>query len=47
MDRDDRQADLPLQSDANAMKAQADKSTWKGDNATVTKEFVTKTAKDQ
>lgn len=36
----------PLQSDANAMKAQADKSTWKGENATVTKEFVTKTAKE-
>ncbi len=29
------------------MKAQADKSTWKGENATVTREFVTKTAKDQ
>lgn len=36
----------PLQSDANAMRAKADKSTWKGENATVTKEFVTKTAKE-
>ncbi|MZG03688.1 DUF6571 family protein, partial [Streptomyces sp. SID5614] len=36
----------PLQDDAKAMKSKADKSTWKGENATVTKEFVTKTAKE-
>ncbi len=36
----------PLQADAEAMKAKADKSSWKGDNATVTKAFVTKTAKE-
>ncbi|MEU0629757.1 DUF6571 family protein [Streptomyces sp. NPDC005989] len=36
----------PLQSDASAMKSKADKSSWKGENATVTKEFVTKTAKE-
>lgn len=36
----------PLQTDADAMKAKANKSTWKGENATVTKEFVTKTAKE-
>ncbi|MEU0273691.1 DUF6571 family protein [Streptomyces sp. NPDC006307] len=35
-----------LQTDAKAMKSKADKSTWKGENATVTKEFVTKTAKE-
>ncbi|MCX5343260.1 DUF6571 family protein [Streptomyces atratus] len=35
-----------LQTDASAMKTKADKSTWKGENATVTKEFVTKTAKE-
>ncbi|MER7001286.1 DUF6571 family protein [Streptomyces sp. NPDC000410] len=36
----------PLQTDATAMKTKADKSSWKGANATVTKEFVTKTAKE-
>ncbi|MFE3717818.1 DUF6571 family protein [Streptomyces cyaneofuscatus] len=36
----------PLQSGAEAMKSKADKSAWKGENATVTKEFVTKTAKE-
>ncbi|WP_326697360.1 hypothetical protein OG909_08485 [Streptomyces sp. NBC_01754] len=36
----------PLQTDASAMKSKADKSSWKGENATVTKEFVTKTAKE-
>ncbi|MFE2930534.1 hypothetical protein [Streptomyces sp. NPDC059278] len=36
----------PLQSSASAMKTKADKSSWKGENATVTKEFVTKTAKE-
>ncbi|MEU1214974.1 DUF6571 family protein [Streptomyces sp. NPDC005790] len=36
----------PLQTDASAMKTKADKSSWKGENATVTKEFVTKTAKE-
>ncbi len=36
----------PLQDDAKAMKSKADKSAWKGENATVTKEFVTKTAKE-
>ncbi|WP_406381250.1 DUF6571 family protein [Streptomyces sp. NBC_01618] len=36
----------PLQTDASAMKIKADKSSWKGENATVTKEFVTKTAKE-
>jgi hypothetical protein len=36
----------PLRTDAKAMKAKADKSSWKGENATVTKEFVTKTAKE-
>ncbi|MFB7189916.1 DUF6571 family protein [Streptomyces sp. NPDC056230] len=35
-----------LQTDAKAMKTKADKSTWKGENATVTQEFVTKTAKE-
>ncbi|WP_329113308.1 DUF6571 family protein [Streptomyces sp. NBC_01353] len=35
-----------LQTDAKAMKSKADKSTWKGENASVTKEFVTKTAKE-
>lgn len=35
-----------LQTDAKAMKTKADKSTWKGENASVTKEFVTKTAKE-
>ncbi|MFE5486434.1 DUF6571 family protein [Streptomyces sp. NPDC056527] len=35
-----------LQTDAKAMKSKADKSTWKGENAGVTKEFVTKTAKE-
>ncbi len=36
----------PLQDDAKAMKSKADKSSWAGDNASVTKEFVTKTAKE-
>ncbi|MET9808830.1 DUF6571 family protein [Streptomyces halstedii] len=36
----------PLRSDASAMKTKADKSSWKGENATVTKEFVTKAAKE-
>ncbi|WNF27420.1 hypothetical protein RI138_11545 [Streptomyces sp. C11-1] len=36
----------PLQTDAKAMKSKADKSSWAGDNATVTKEFVTKTANE-
>ncbi|WP_406149293.1 DUF6571 family protein [Streptomyces sp. NBC_01012] len=36
----------PLRTDASAMKTKADKSSWKGENATVTKEFVTKTAKE-
>ncbi|GAA2945262.1 MULTISPECIES: DUF6571 family protein [Streptomyces] len=36
----------PLQTDASAMKSKAEKSSWKGENATVTKEFVTKTAKE-
>ena len=36
----------PLETDASAMKAKADKSAWKGENASVTKEFVTKTAKE-
>ncbi|MGW6723831.1 DUF6571 family protein [Streptomyces sp. NPDC054995] len=36
----------PLQDDAKAMKSKADKSSWAGDNATVTKEFVTKTANE-
>ncbi|MFI1936229.1 DUF6571 family protein [Streptomyces purpureus] len=35
-----------LQTDAKAMKSKADKSTWKGENASITKEFVTKTAKE-
>ncbi|OKJ37280.1 DUF6571 family protein [Streptomyces sp. CB01580] len=35
-----------LQTDAKAMKSKADKATWKGENATVTKEFVTKSAKE-
>lgn len=35
-----------LQTDAKAMKTKSDGSTWKGENATVTKEFVTKTAKE-
>ncbi|PCG85571.1 hypothetical protein CIB93_13555 [Streptomyces sp. WZ.A104] len=36
----------PLQTDAKAMKSKADKSSWAGENATVTKEFVTKTANE-
>ncbi|MEU4492912.1 DUF6571 family protein [Streptomyces sp. NPDC023998] len=35
-----------LQSEAKAMKTKSDGSTWKGENASVTKEFVTKTAKE-
>lgn len=35
-----------LQTDARAMQTKADKATWKGENARVTKEFVTKTAKE-
>ncbi|MET9153303.1 DUF6571 family protein [Streptomyces griseoflavus] len=35
-----------LQTDAKAMKGKADKATWKGENASVTKEFVVKTAKE-
>ncbi|MFJ9822845.1 DUF6571 family protein [Streptomyces sp. NPDC101160] len=35
-----------LQTEASAMKTKADKSTWRGENASVTKEFVTKTAKE-
>ncbi|MEU3653741.1 DUF6571 family protein [Streptomyces sp. NPDC032161] len=35
-----------LQTDAKAMKSKADKATWRGENATVTKEFVTKSAKE-
>ncbi|WP_370412842.1 DUF6571 family protein [Streptomyces fradiae] len=35
-----------LKTDASAMKTKADKSTWRGENASVTKEFVTKTAKE-
>ncbi|MEU1896104.1 DUF6571 family protein [Streptomyces pristinaespiralis] len=35
-----------LQTDAKAMKTKSDKATWKGENASVTKEFVTKTAKE-
>ncbi|MFI5980584.1 DUF6571 family protein [Streptomyces sp. NPDC051555] len=35
-----------LKTDASAMKSKADKSTWRGENASVTKEFVTKTAKE-
>ncbi|MFE2285093.1 DUF6571 family protein [Streptomyces sp. NPDC059443] len=35
-----------LKTDASAMKGKADKSTWRGENAAVTKEFVTKTAKE-
>ncbi|MEU6170105.1 DUF6571 family protein [Streptomyces tanashiensis] len=35
-----------LKTDASAMTSKAGKSTWRGENATVTKEFVTKTAKE-
>ncbi|MEU2835093.1 DUF6571 family protein [Streptomyces lavendulae] len=35
-----------LKTDASAMKSKADKSTWRGENASVTKVFVTKTAKE-
>ncbi|WMX48090.1 hypothetical protein RGF97_29330 [Streptomyces roseicoloratus] len=35
-----------LKTDAAAMTSKAGKSTWRGENATVTKEFVTKTAKE-
>ncbi|MGW4699572.1 DUF6571 family protein [Streptomyces sp. NPDC004285] len=35
-----------LRTDASAMTSKADKSTWRGENASVTKEFVTKTAKE-
>ncbi|MCX5151776.1 hypothetical protein OHB36_34355 [Streptomyces sp. NBC_00320] len=35
-----------LKTDASAMQAKAGKSTWKGENASVTEEFVTKTAKE-
>ncbi|MFI8520883.1 DUF6571 family protein [Streptomyces sp. NPDC085481] len=35
-----------LKTDASAMKTKADKSTWRGENASVTKEFVAKTAKE-
>lgn len=35
-----------LKTDASAMKSKADKSTWRGENASVTKEFVAKTAKE-
>ncbi|WP_329390167.1 hypothetical protein OG625_38420 [Streptomyces sp. NBC_01351] len=35
-----------LKSDASAMKSKADKSTWRGENASVTKQFVTKTTKE-
>ncbi|GHF55206.1 hypothetical protein PV376_22385 [Streptomyces sp. NRRL_ISP-5395] len=36
----------PLQTDAKAMESKAGKSSWAGDNASVTKEFVTKTANE-
>ncbi|MFE1404648.1 DUF6571 family protein [Streptomyces sp. NPDC058770] len=35
-----------LQTGAKAMKSKADKATWRGENATVTKQFVTKSAKE-
>ncbi|MEU3075627.1 DUF6571 family protein [Streptomyces laurentii] len=35
-----------LRTEASAMKTKADKSTWRGENATVTKEFVAKTTKE-
>ncbi|MEU8763944.1 DUF6571 family protein [Streptomyces sp. NPDC048659] len=35
-----------LRTDAAAMKSKADTSTWRGENATVTKAFVGKTAKE-
>ncbi len=35
-----------LKTDASAMKSKAGKSSWEGENASVTKEFVTKTAKE-
>lgn len=35
-----------LKTDASAMTSKADKSTWRGENASVTKAFVTKTAKE-
>ncbi|MDH2388479.1 hypothetical protein QCN29_06710 [Streptomyces sp. HNM0663] len=35
-----------LKTDASAMTSKAGKSTWRGENASVTKEFVTKTAKE-
>ncbi|MDJ0382322.1 DUF6571 family protein [Streptomyces sp. G-G2] len=35
-----------LRTDASAMKGKADKALWKGENASVTKEFVGKTAKE-
>ncbi|GHA88190.1 DUF6571 family protein [Streptomyces termitum] len=35
-----------LKTEAAAMKTKADQSTWRGENASVTKEFVTKTAKE-
>ncbi|MFF9430684.1 DUF6571 family protein [Streptomyces sp. NPDC014746] len=35
-----------LRTDASAMTSKADRSTWRGENASVTKEFVTKTAKE-
>ncbi|MFD5105832.1 DUF6571 family protein [Streptomyces cinereoruber] len=35
-----------LKTQASAMKSKADKSTWRGENASITKEFVTKTAKE-
>ncbi|WP_267241707.1 DUF6571 family protein [Streptomyces sp. PR69] len=35
-----------LKTEAKAMKAKSDRATWNGENASVTKEFVTKTAKE-